>query len=57
MMREIINIGKESFLLKETKNGYEFRTLPDNAIHEICNHGELNDTIYRMIDRICTVMV
>ena len=56
-MREIINIGKESFLLKETKNGCEFRTLPDNALHELCHHGELNETIYRMIDRICLVMV
>lgn len=56
-MKEVINIGKESFLLRETKDGYEFRTLPDNTIHEICNHGELNDTIYRMIDRICPVMV
>ena len=56
-MREIINIGKESFLLKETKNGYELRALLDNAIHEICNHGELNETIYSMIDRICPDMV
>ena len=57
MMREIINIGKESFLLKETKNGYELRALTDNAIYEIRNHGELNETIYRMIDRICPAMV
>ena len=56
-MREIINIGKESFLLIETKSGYEFRTFPGNTIHEICNHGELNETIYSMIDKICTVMV
>ena len=56
-MKEIINIGKESFLLKETKNGYELRALPDNTIHEICNHGELNDTIYRMIDRTCPAMI
>ena len=56
-MREIINIGKESFLLKETKNGYELRALPGNTIYEICNHEELNETIYRMIDRICPVMV
>ena len=56
-MREIINIGKESFLLIETKSGYEFRTFPGNTIHEICNHGELNDTIYSMIDKICTAMV
>ena len=56
-MREIINIGKESFLLIETKSGYEFRTFPGNTIHEICNHGELNETIYSMIDKICPVMV
>ena len=56
-MREVITIGNESFLLSETKNGYEFRTLPDNKIHEMCNHGELNETIYRMIDRICPAMV
>lgn len=56
-MKEVINIGKESFLLKETKNGYELRALPNNSIHEICNHGELNETIYRMIDRICPAMI
>lgn len=56
-MKEIINIGKETFLLMETKNGYELRSFPDNSIHEICDHGELNETIYRMIDRICPVMV
>ena len=56
-MKEVINIGKESFLLKETKNGYELRSFPGNAIHEICRHGELNEAIYRMIDRLCNTMV
>lgn len=56
-MREIIYIGNETLQLVETESGYEFRTLPDNTIHEICNHGELNEIIYSMIDRICPVMV
>lgn len=59
-MREVITIGNESFLLSETQNGYEFREFNNGnigQIHEICNHGELNETIYSMIDRICPVMV
>ena len=56
-MRELIYIGNETLQLVETENGYELRSFHDNTVHEICNHGELNDTIYRMIDRICLVMV
>lgn len=56
-MRELIHIGNETLQLIETESGYEFRTFPGNTIHEICNHGELNETIYRMIDRICPAMV
>ena len=56
-MRELIHIGNETLQLVETESGYEFRTFPGNTIHEICNHGELNETIYSMIDKICTAMV
>lgn len=56
-MRELIYIGNETLQLVETENGYEFRSFTDNSIHEICNHGELNDTIYRMIDRTCPAMI
>lgn len=56
-MKQIIHIGKETFSIVETEKGYELRTFPDNTIHEICNHGELNETIYRMIDRLCPAMV
>lgn len=59
-MKEVINIGNESFLLSETQSGYEFREFKNGnigQIHEICNYGELNETIWRMIDRMCPVMV
>lgn len=56
-MKELIHIGNETLQLIETETGYELRTFNNNTIHEICNHGELNETIYRMIDRICTAMV
>ena len=52
-MRQIINIGSESFILVESHNGYEIRETKTETIHEVCNFGELNEAIYRMIDRIC----
>lgn len=56
-MKQIINIGSESFILVENDKGYEIRESKSGSIHEICRFGELNETIYRMIDRICPVMV
>lgn len=48
-----ILIGKETFILAENDRGYEIRETKSNSIHESCNYGELNEAIYRMIDRIC----
>lgn len=56
-MKELIHIGNETLQIIETETGYELRTFSDNTVHEICNHGELNDTIYRMIDRTCPAMI
>lgn len=56
-MRQIINIGSESFFLVENTTGYEIREAKTETIHEVCRFGELNETIYRMIDRLCAAMV
>lgn len=56
-MRQIINIGSESFFLVENPTGYEIREAKTETIHEVCRFGELNETIYRMIDRICQAVV
>lgn len=56
-MRQIINIGSESFFLVENPTGYEIRESKTETIHEVCRFGELNETIYRMIDRICQTVV
>lgn len=57
-MKELITIGNETFsIIRETENGYEFRDFASEKIHDVCNHGELNATIYRMIDRLCQAVV
>lgn len=56
-MKQIITIGNESFFLVENEKGYEIREKKSGTIHEVCRFGELNETIYRMIDRLCAAMV
>lgn len=56
-MKELLTIGNEVFTLEETESGYKLKDFTSESIHEVCNHGELNETIYRMIDRICPSVV
>lgn len=56
-MKEVLTIGKEIFTLSETENGYILKEFRKNTPHKICKHGELNETIYRMIDRMCPAMI
>lgn len=56
-MKINITIGTENFILTENEKGYAIKEVNNKTVHEICQRGELNETIYRMIDRMCLAMV
>ena len=56
-MKINITIGMENFILTENEKGYAIKEINNKTVHEVCRFGELNETIYRMIDRLCTAMV
>ena len=46
-----ITIGKDIFIVSETENGYNIKSLTSDSVFDV-RQGELNDSIYRLMDSL-----
>ena len=46
-----ITIGNDIFIVSETENGYNIKSLTSDSVFDV-RQGELNDSIYRLMDSL-----